>query len=320
MSEIIIYEDPDAATPVQVTLDGDTVWLTQAQMAGLFGRERSVITRHIGNIFRDRELTREAVCAFFARTAADGKTYQVDHYNLDVIISVGYRVKSHSGVRFRQWATQVLRQHLLLGYTHNQQRLAERGLGEARAALDLLTRTLLANELVSETGGAVLQLVKDYAVTWRLLLQYDEDKLSLPDGCRPARGVLAYDPAKAAIHSLKGELRARGEASELFGRERVEGLAAILGALEQTMFGEQLYQSREIKAAHLLYLVIKDHPFADGNKRIAAFLFLLYLRQEEIALDISDATLTALTLLIAESLPANKDLLVRLIVNLLTVS
>lgn len=318
MSEILIYEDPDAANAVQVTLEGETVWLTQAQMARLFGRERSVITRHIGNIFRDRELTREAVCAFFAHTAADGKTYQVDHYNLDVIISVGYRVKSHRGVRFRQWATQVLRQHLLQGYTHNRQRLAERGIDEVRAALDLLTRTLLANSLVNDTGGAVLQLVKDYAKTWRLLLQYDEDALELPDGCRPAQGVLAYDQAKAAIASLKGELLARGEATDLFGRERGEGLAAILGALEQTMFGEQLYQSRESKAAHLLYFVIKDHPFSDGNKRIAAFLFLLYLQQEGVALHIGDAALTALALLIAESLPANKDLLIRLIVNLLT--
>jgi prophage maintenance system killer protein len=221
-------------------------------------------------------------------------------------------------VRFRQWATQVLGQHLLQGYTHNRQRLAERGLDEARAALDLLTRTLVANELVNDTGGAVLQLVKDYATTWRLLLQYDEDSLPLPEGCRPARGVLAYDPAKSAIASLKSELQARGEATELFGRERGKGLAAILGALEQTMFGEQLYQSREIKAAHLLYFVIKDHPFADGNKRIASFLFLLYLQEEELSRHLGDAALTALTLLIAESLPANKDLLIRLIANLLS--
>ena len=132
MSEIIIYEDPDITKPVQVTLEGETVWLTQEQMAKLFGRERSVITRHVGNLFREGELSREAVCAFFAHTAADGKTYQVEHYNLDVIISVGYRVKSQRGVRFRQWATSVLRQHLLQGYTLDQRRLAERGLDEAR--------------------------------------------------------------------------------------------------------------------------------------------------------------------------------------------
>ncbi len=135
MSEIIIYDDPDVTSPVQVTLEGETVWLTQAQMAMLFGRERSVITRHIGNLFRENELSREAVCAFFAHTAADGKTYQVEHYNLDVIISVGYRVKSPCGVRFRQWATSVLKDHLLRGYSLNQQRLTERGLDEARVTI-----------------------------------------------------------------------------------------------------------------------------------------------------------------------------------------
>ena len=317
MSEIIIYEDPDITKPVQVTLEGETVWLTQEQMAKLFGRERSVITRHVGNLFREGELSREAVCAFFAHTAADGKTYQVEHYNLDVIISVGYRVKSQRGVRFRQWATSVLRQHLLQGYTLDQSRLAERGLDEARAALDLLSRTLEANALVSDTGRAVLELISSYARTWRLLLQYDEDSLPLPDVSRPSRGILDHDHAKSAIEGLKADLLARGEATDLFGREHGHGLAAILGAIEQTMFGEPLYPSREIKAAHLLYFVIKDHPFSDGNKRIGSFLFLLYLHQEGMAPRIGDAALTALALLVAESLPANKDLLTRLIVNLL---
>ncbi len=317
MNEIIIYEDPDVTTPVQVTLEGETVWLTQEQMAKLFGRERSVITRHVGNLFRDGELDREAVCAFFAHTAADGKTYQVEHYSLDVIISVGYRVKSQRGVRFRQWATSILRQHLLQGYTLDQRRLAERGLGEARAALDLLSRNLEANALVSDTGRAVLELVRGYARTWRLLLQYDEDSLRLPDVSRPSRGILDIDQANSAIEGLKADLMARGEATDLFGLERGHGLAAILGAIEQTMFGEPLYPSREIKAAHLLYFVIKDHPFSDGNKRIGSFLFLLYLHQEGMAVRIGDAALTALALLVAESLPANKDLLIRLIVNLL---
>jgi len=317
VSEIIIYEDQDAPNPVQVRLEGETVWLSQEQMAGLFGRERSVITRHIGNIFRDGELIREAVCAFFAHTAADGKSYQVEHYNLDAIISVGYRVNSRRGVRFRQWATQVLRRHLLDGYTLHQQRLAERGLDEARAALELLSRTLTANALVDDTGRAVLELIRGYARTWRLLVQYDEDSLVLPAGCRPAKGILASVQARAAIFALKGDLLDRREATDLFGQERGEGLAAILGALEQTMFGEPLYQSREIKAAHLLYFIIKDHPFADGNKRIGSFLFLLYLQQEGMALRIGDAALTALALLIAESVPANKELLIRLVVNLL---
>ncbi len=320
MSEIIIYEDPDITKPVQVTLEGETVWLTQEQMAILFGRERSVIAKHLRNIFKEGELVQEATCAKYAQVQTEGQRRvqrDIDHYNLDAIISVGYRVNSKRGVRFRQWATSVLRRHLLHGYTLDQRRLAERGLDEARAALDLLSRTLEANALVSDTGRAVLELVRGYARTWRLLLQYDEDSLPLPDVSRPSRGILDIDHARSAIEGLKAELMARGEASDLFGREHGHGLAAILGAIEQTMFGEPLYPSREIKAAHLLYFVIKDHPFSDGNKRIGSFLFLLYLHQEDMAARIGDAALTALALLVAESLPANKDLLIRLIVNLL---
>ncbi|WP_045223106.1 virulence protein RhuM/Fic/DOC family protein [Desulfonatronum thioautotrophicum] len=320
MNEIIIYDDPDITKPVQVTLEGETVWLTQEQMAMLFGRERSVIAKHLRNIFKEGELIQEATCAKFAQVQTEGRRRvqrDIDHYNLDAIISVGYRVNSKRGVRFRQWATSVLRQHLLQGYTLDQRRLAERGLDEARAALDLLSRTLEANALVSDTGRAVLELVRVYARTWRLLLQYDEDSLRLPDVSRPSRGILDIDQANSAIEGLKADLLARGEATDLFGLERGHGLAAILGAIEQTMFGEPLYPSREIKAAHLLYFVIKDHPFSDGNKRIGSFLFLLYLHQEGMASRIGDAALTALALLVAESLPANKDLLIRLIVNLL---
>ncbi len=317
-NEILIYEDANTAGTVQVHLAGETVWLTQEQMSELFGRERSVITKHLGNIFKEGELERQAVCANFAHTATDGKTYQVDHFNLDVIISVGYRVKSLRGTRFRQWATGILRQHLVQGYTLNQQRLAERGLDEAQAALELLSRTLQTNALVDDTGRAVLALITSYAKTWRLLLQYDEDSLALPAGCRPSRGVLAYQRAGDAIGQFKTDLMQRGEATGLFGQERGDALAGILGNIEQTMFGEPLYKSREVRAAHLLYFVIKDHPFSDGNKRIGSFLFLLYLHQEAMALRVDQSTLTALALLIAESAPANKDLLIRLIVNLLT--
>ncbi|PTN32675.1 virulence protein RhuM/Fic/DOC family protein [Desulfonatronum sp. SC1] len=320
MSEIIIYEDPDNTKPVQVTLEGETVWLTQSQMAELFLVKPQNITMHLKNIYKGGELEEKATCKDFLQVQTEGGR-RVERsrklYNLDAIISVGYRVNSKRGVRFRQWATSVLRRHLLHGYTLDQRRLAERGLDEARAALDLLSRTLEANALVSDTGRAVLELVRGYARTWRLLLQYDEDSLPLPDVSRPSRGILDIDHAKSAIEGLKADLMARGEASDLFGREHGHGLAAILGAIEQTMFGEPLYPSREIKAAHLLYFMIKDHPFSDGNKRIGSFLFLLYLHQEDMAARIGDAALTALALLVAESLPANKDLLIRLIVNLL---
>ena len=203
------------------------------------------------------------------------------------------------------------------GYTLNERRLAERGLLEARQTLDLLARTLQNQELVDDTGRAVLELIVGYADTWRLLLEYDEDRLTLPPGARPSKGVLDLARASTAIANFKRELMARNEATVLFGNPRGEALDGILGSIEQTMFGEQLYRSREEKAAHLLYFVIKDHPFSDGNKRIGSFLFMLYLQQEDMAHQLNPQALTALALLIAESAPASKDLMIRLIINLL---
>jgi len=318
--EVVLYEAPAGEVRVDVRLDHETVWLTQEQMGQLFGRERSVITKHVRNVFREGELELEATCAKFAQVQTEGErtvAREIDHYNLDVIISVGYRVKSSQGTRFRQWATRVLRQHLVQGYTFNQTRLAERGLLEARQTLDLLARTLQNQALVDDTGGAVLELITGYADTWRLLLEYDEDRLVLPPGARPSSGVLDHARACTAIAEFKRELMARRETTPLFGNPRGEALEGILGSIEQTMFGESLYRSREVKAAHLLYFVIKDHPFSDGNKRIGSFLFMLYLQQEGMAHRLNPQALTALALLIAESAPANKDLMVRLIVNLL---
>lgn len=313
-NQILIYEDANAAGTVQVRLEGDTLWLSQEQMAKIFERERSVISKHVRNVFRDAELDEQSNVQ---NVHIAGSDKPVRFYNLDVVLAVGYRVNSRRGIQFRQWATSVLRQHLLTGYTLNRQRLAERGLSEAQQALELLSRTLQANALADETGQAVVSLIAGYAKTWRLLLQYDEDALPLPPGCQPARGVLSHDKARAAIGRLKKELSQRGEATALFGQERGGALAGILGNLEQTMFGEPLYKSREERAAHLLYFVIKDHPFADGNKRIGSFLFLLYLQQEGMTMGMNQTALTALALLIAESAPANKDLLIRLIANLL---
>jgi len=220
-------------------------------------------------------------------------------------------------VQFRQWATRILREHLVQGYTFNPARLAEKGMAEAQQAIELLARTLENQALVNDAGREVIALIAGYAKTWRLLLQYDEDGLSLPATCQPARGVLDYPAARAAIAELKAALFEREEATDLFGRERDEAIQGILGSIEQTMFGEPLYKTREEKAAHLLYFVIKDHPFSDGNKRIGSFLFLLYLQQEGMAMNINENALTALALLVAESQPANKDLMIRLVVNLL---
>ncbi|TDT37738.1 Fic/DOC family protein [Halospina denitrificans] len=318
MSEIVIFEDD--SHPVEVRLQGETVWLTQKQMAELFGKDLRTVNEHIGNVYEEGELGREGTIRKFRIVRQEGKRQvqrAVEHYSLDVIISVGYRVKSQRGVRFRQWATRVLREHLTQGYSLNEHRLAQQGLEELQQAVELLGQTLNKQALVSDVGQEVVGLILGYARTWRLLLNYDEGELGIPAGARPARGVLNFDEARRALDALAGELRERGEASELFARDRGDGLASILGNLEQSMFGEALYRTREERAAHLLYFVIKNHPFSDGNKRSGAFLFLLYLRQEGVRLSLDDNGLTALTLLIAESDPKAKDLMVRLVVNLL---
>lgn len=315
MSDIVIFEGD--AQPVEVRLEGETLWLTLQQIADLFGRDKSVVSRHLRNVFAAGELVREAVVAKNATTAADGKSYQVEYFNLDAIISVGYRVNSSRATRFRQWATRVLREHLTQGYSLNEHRLARQGLTDLEQAVALLGQTLTRQALVSDLGQEVVQLILGYARTWRLLQDYDRGELGLPAGARPARGILALAEARRALDALAAELRERGDASELFARDRADGLASILGNLEQSMFGEPVYRTREERAAHLLYFVIKNHPFSDGNKRSGAFLFLLYLRQEGMRLTLNEQGLTALTLLIAESDPKAKDLMVRLTMNLI---
>jgi len=315
MSEIIIYEDPKGKTGIEVRFEGDSLWLSQDQMTRIFERERSVITKHIKNIFRDAELDEKSNVQIMHVAISDKP---VKYYGLDVVLAVGYRVNSKRGIQFRKWASRVLREHLLQGFTLNKTRLAELGINEAQQALDLMTRTLHANVLVTDMGKEVLALITGYAKTWRLLLQYDEQAIPLPPGCKPAQGVLSSDKAKMAIDRLKADLISRNEATPLFGNASGQALDGILGSIEQTMFSEPLYRSREEKAAHLLYFVIKDHPFSDGNKRIGSFLFLLYMEQEGMTSRMNETALTALALLIAESAPANKDLLIRLIMNLLT--
>lgn len=268
MSDIAIFEDD--AQRVEVRLEGETIWLTQKQMAELFDKDVRTINEHIGNVFAEGELERDATIRNFRIVRQEGKRQvgrEIEHYNLDVVISVGYRVKSQRGVRFRQWATRVLREHLTQGYSLNEHRLSQQGLADLEQAVALLGKTLIRQQLVSDIGREVVGLILSYAKTWRLLLDYDEGKLGVPADAQPARGVLRLEEARRALDALAGELKSRGEASELFARDRGEGLAAILGNIEQTMFGEPLYKTREERAAHLLYFVIKNHPFSDGNKR-----------------------------------------------------
>lgn len=318
MSDIAIYEGPGGT--VEVRLEGETVWLSLNQMAELFGRDKSVISRHLRNVFKEEELFQAAVVANFATTAADGKTYQVDHYNLDAILSVGYRVNSKQGTHFRQWASQTLKAHLTRGYTLNHQRF-EQNARELEAALTLVRKAAAGAALTTEQGRGLVDVIARYTQTFLLLQRYDEGLLTEPKG--RAGGVLPSPAeAQAAIADLKSNLVARREATALFGQERGAGLRSILGNLEQSAFGEPAYPGIESKAAHLLYFVIKNHPFSDGNKRIGSFLFVDFLHRNACLFRdgepiINDVGLAALALLVAESNPKDKEVMIRLIMNML---
>ena len=316
MTSIAIYQSPTGTVDVHV--DGDTVWLNQEQMTQLFGRERSVITKHVRNVFAEGELDEKSNVQNLHIAHSDKP---VRFYNLDVIISVGYRVKSPQGVQFRQWATRLLRQHLTQGYTLNQQRL-EANAAELEAALDLVRKAAQTPELSAETGRGLVDIVTRYAHTFLWLQRYDEGLLADP-ATQPGGTLPTLAQARESLAQLKADLMQRGEATDLFARDRADGLAALLGNLDQTVFGEPAYPSVETKAAHLLYFVIKNHPFADGNKRSGAFLFVDFLHRNGRLLNaqgqpvINDVGLAALALLVAESDPAQKEVLIRLIVNML---
>ncbi len=319
--EVVLYEAPDGQIRLDVRLEQDTVWLTQAQMAELFGRERSVVTKHLRNVFREGELNEKSNVQNLHIAFSDKP---VVLYNLDVIVSVGYRVKSKRGTQFRIWATRTLKDHLLRGYTLHEKRLRERGLGEIEQAVGLLARTLTQNALVTDEGRAVLEVVQQYTRAWKLLLEYDEGRLA-ETPVRPVKQVtgLSLDDARTIIAGFRESLAGRGEATDLFGAERADQLHGILGAIEQTFGGQPLYPTVQARAAHLLYFVIKDHPFSDGNKRIGTLLFLEYLRRNSMLTltdgrpRLADNAMVALALLVAESEPAQKDLMIRLVLNLL---
>ena len=319
--EIVIYQSEEGMPALNVRLEQETVWLTQKQMAILFDTERSVVTKHLRNVLKEGELESESVCAYFAHTARDGKTYQTKFYNLDAIISVGYRVNSKRGTQFRIWATGILRGHLTRGITINRQRL-ETNAREIEAALELVRRTIASPHLTTDMGRGLVEVIARYTHTFLLLQRYDEGLLTEPKG--ESGGELpSPGEARAAIARLKADLMARNEAGDLFGQEQAKGLEAILGNLKQSVSGKPAYPSIESKAAHLLYFIIKNHPFSDGNKRIGAMLFVdflnrnrrLFLSSGEAA--INDIGLAALALLTAESNPRDKDVMIRLCMNML---
>jgi len=317
--EIIIYKAENGQATVEVLIEKDTLWLSLNQLAELFERDKSVISRHLKTVFQTQELDASSVVAKFATTAKDGKTYQVEHFNLDAIISVGYRVNSKRGVQFRQWAQKILKEYLIQGYSLNQGKLITQGTRSLERAVSLVSRTLQHHENLSDIGQDALRLIQLYAHSWSLLLQYDDGKISLPSVSSHDPKSLPYEFCKLCIRKLKAQLMDKKEASEIFGLEKEGGLIAILGSLDQTFEGKTLYNSIEERAAHLLYFIIKDHPFSDGNKRISCLLFLLYLHLNGIQpYQITDSALVTLALLIAESRPSEKSILIPLIVHLIS--
>jgi prophage maintenance system killer protein len=321
--EVLVYDAPDGGARVEVKLDRDTVWLTQRQMADLFDTSTDNVGLHLKNVFADHELEEAATTEDYSVVQSEGKRRvrrEVKHYNLDAIISVGYRVNSRRGVRFRQWATRTLRDHLVRGYTINQQRF-EHNARELEAALALVRKAAAGEALSTDQGRGLVDVIARYTQTFLLLQRYDEGLLVEPKGI--AGGVLPQvNEARTAIAHLKQDLLTRREATELFGREREEGLAALLGNLDQSVFGEPAYPTVESKAAHLLYFVIKNHPFSDGNKRIGSFLFVEFLHRNGRLVRngeavINDVGLAALALLVAESAPKDKDVMIRLVMNML---
>ena len=315
--EVVFYRSPDGMVRLEVPLAQETVWLTQQQMAALFQRERSVITKHINNVFKEGELDLKATCAKFAQVQSEGaRTVKrdVDHFNLDVVISVGYRVKSKRGTQFRIWATQVLRDHLLKGYSVNQRRLAE-----LQQTVRLVATMAERRDLSGDEATALLQVVGEYSRALDLLDDYDHQRVSALKTGNKARYTLTYEEAVGIVERLREKF---GD-STLFGREKDDSLHSSLNAISQTFGGQDLYPTLEAKAAHLLYFLVKNHPFVDGNKRIGAALFLWYLERNGVLTTtsgerlISDATLVAMTLMIAESRSEEKEVLVRIVMHLL---
>lgn len=320
MGEVVLYETADSEISLEVRFERENVWLTRQQMAILFDRNRTVIARHIRNIYSEGELNPDSTSAKFALVHFEGSrevSRNVEYYDLDVIVSVGYRVRSTRGTQFRTWATRTLRKHLFTGFTLNEKRLAEIGLSNIRETLEKLSPSPRELQLVDESKQTVQNLIEKYTQTWRLLLSYDQNKFSIPLGTKANEGRLSYEQALEVIDIFRHDLISKGEGSSLFGQEQGDTLKSILGNVEQTMFGEPLYRSLEARAAHLLYFIVKDHPFIDGNKRIAALLFLLYLSSENFVHQINPKTLTTLTLCIAESDYNAKDLMISLVVQLL---
>ena len=326
--EIVIYQARDGKAALEVRLEGETVWLSQKMMSELFQKSVPTINEHIKNIYTEAELKQISTIRKFRIVRKEGKRdveRDVDFYNLDVIISVGYRVKSKRGTQFRIWATQVLKDHILKGYSLNEKRLKEQNvrLLELQKTVGLMQRVIEGRELARDEATGLLQVIADYSYALSLLDQYDHGKLKIRQTTDKKPFFLTYEAARRAIDQLGEQSMKKGRPIKLFGREKDQSFRGSLGAIYQTFDGKEVYPSIEEKAAHLLYFVVKNHSFIDGNKRIGAFLFIWFLDASGILYAgdgrkrIGDNTLVALTLMIAESRPEDKDIIIKVIVNLI---
>ena len=318
-NEIVIYQSEDGKTQLDVKLEGETVWLNRQQLAELFGRDVKTIGKHINNALKEELDGASSVVAKFATTAADGKNYQVEYYNLEMVTSVGYRVKSHRGIEFRRWANSVLKQYLIKGYAVNE-RIRKQQISGLRQMVQVLGRTLLQQPLpTTDESNALFKVVVDYTYALDTLDDYDYQRLSISKTTNKETFHATYENAMKEINVLKEKFGY----SPLFGNEKDDSFKSSIGQIYQTFDGVDLYPSVEEKAAMLLYLVTKNHSFSDGNKRIAATLFLWFMNnngilyREDGTKRIADSTLVALTLMIAESRTQEKDVMVKVIVNLI---
>jgi death-on-curing family protein len=321
MSEVEIYRDKDNQTLVEVRFENDTVWLSQSQLSELFDTDRTSVLKHLQNIFKTGELGEKQTCAKFAQVQKEGtKTVkrEILHYNLDAIISVGYRVNSKRGTQFRQWATQRLKDHLVKGYSINQKRL-----DQLQQTIQLIEKGGQVQTLSLSEAKGLLEIISNYTQSFILLNRFDNQTLQADQLSENITYEIDYKEALKAIAELKKQLIKKKEASELFGNQKDDSFAGILGNVVQSFDGEYLYKSIEEQAAHLLYFTIKNHPFTDGNKRIGAFLFIWFLEKNKHRfkksgeLKINDNALVALALLVAQGNPADKEMMIKLVVNLI---
>jgi len=322
-NKIVIYKTAKNEVELSVRFENESVWLDGRQMALLFGTQRPAVVKHINNIYKAKELNSKQTCSILEQVAADGKIRKINLYNLDMIISVGYRVNSARATQFRIWATKTLKNYLLKGYAINEKRLleAEEKFNELQAAIGFLQEKS-KTELLAGQESEILNLLAGYAKTLSLLEQYDKGEVLPVAGAR-TKYVLGYDDCVEIIAKIKADLTAKNEASDFFGSQRDKIFEGIIGALHQSFAGQELYPALEDKAAHLLYLIIKDHPFSDGNKRIGSFLFVYFLDKTKSLYrksgecKINNNALAALALLIAQSDPKEKEIMVKIIKSLI---